>query len=525
MLVAKPLAFAVGVTAWVVVIGGVLVPLGATVLSLCNTEVWADSWQLDGVERAALRRSLSLGLCGAVGALVVALPAARCLAEGGRGTSLVLAATLVPLLIPPYAYTYAWNIVLGLPALRDTPLASSSARAWWVTVSWLWPLPALMLASGWRRTGRPVMELALLDASPGRAFLHAGLPAMRPYAVASLMVVFFISVADSSVSDLSLLRTYAWVLLSSAQVRVPLGAVVIQAWPVLAALVVAAVIAAVEVRAVARWGETHDEALSPRVSRSFGALFSVVAVLAVTVLVPIAALLLSLRRPEAWWVSVRTLLPEWRGSLAIGLVVGLLCGVVAAWFGATRWRTGWSRRLAAVAVIGVVLTGVLPGAVTGHAAAWAYNRMDWLHRACEALTGDAYAYEPAVWVLGLTGRFAFVALVLAYFAGRRVPGSLADQMRVDGGGFAEVWTHVWLPGVWSTLLVGGLIGAALVLGEVIISTLLCPPGNWSIAVTLLNQMHFGRYDQTVASTLLLVAPALVLAPVFAGWMRFRERTS
>ena len=110
------------------------------------------------------------------------------------------------------------------------------------------------------------------------------------------------------------------------------------------------------------------------------------------------------------------------------------------------------------------------------------------------------------------------------FAIHDVPAEfVAEQMRVDGGGFAEVWAHVWLPGVWPTVLVGALAAAGFVLGEVIVSTLLVPPGNWSVAVSLLNQMHFGRYDQTVAGTLLLISPAFVVAGLFGTWMWFRER--
>ena len=117
-------------------VGALAVPLGAVCVSLLESQAWAGTWRLGEGGRTALFWSVVLGVGGAATALVLALPVAWCLVRRGRGMAWVLGATLVPLLIPPHAYSYAWQIVAwpsqgGMPTARARAARRPRRAASW----------------------------------------------------------------------------------------------------------------------------------------------------------------------------------------------------------------------------------------------------------------------------------------------------------------------------------------------------------------------------------------------------------
>jgi ABC-type Fe3+ transport system permease subunit len=87
----------------------------------------------------------------------------------------------------------------------------------------------------------------------------------------------------------------------------------------------------------------------------------------------------------------------------------------------------------------------------------------------------------------------------------------------------DVLAYVSLPMVWPALVAAGLIVAALSMFEVVVTHLVGPLGFPSIALTLLGQMHWGRDDVVITTSLVIVA-AGVVATQLCGWLLARRPT-
>ncbi len=124
------------------------------------------------------------------------------------------------------------------------------------------------------------------------------------------------------------------------------------------------------------------------------------------------------------------------------------------------------------------------------------------------------------WILSLAGRYGAIAVLIVWLATGKRGIVAADQARADGAGSLEVLTYVLLPLFWPSLLAGGLIVAALSLFEVVVTQLVSPPGFGSIALAILNHMHYGR-DDVVITTSLMVVTAGVVVTQLCGWLMVR----
>jgi ABC-type Fe3+ transport system permease subunit len=82
----------------------------------------------------------------------------------------------------------------------------------------------------------------------------------------------------------------------------------------------------------------------------------------------------------------------------------------------------------------------------------------------------------------------------------------------DGADFARFYLRVHLPARLPAAAAGGLAVGLLAFTEVAATQLVKPAGVKSMATTMLNQIHFGRSDETLAMSLAM----MLLAALFAG---------
>ena len=68
------------------------------------------------------------------------------------------------------------------------------------------------------------------------------------------------------------------------------------------------------------------------------------------------------------------------------------------------------------------------------------------------------------------------------------------------------------------LAVGGIVTGLFSFTEVPATLLVCPPGVKNVALTMLNNIHYGRNDEIVAMSLyLMLLVAVVITAVQCGW--------
>ncbi len=505
---------------WLVLAAGVAAPLVGMGLALAqpgamSTELVAvPAWQ------RLLARSLTLSLVTTVAAVLLGLfPAAVLGSAPARRMPTLIGLTLLPLLIPPQVYAYAWQLAASpagglswlLPENVGEMWLGGAVRAGLISAGWLWPVPALILAAGWRSSGRTAYTLALLDSGPTRAYLRAVVPSLRPNLAAAAGAVFAISLLEYAIPHLTRCRIYATELLVLVDAGAPPGQIMQMAAQVVAILGILAVAVVLVIRTTASWepaGTDNETAglIGPdgRKGRAgwFGRAAAALVLLA-TVGIPVA--IMSAVKPggPAWRESFVLFAHEWAGSLGVALAAGGLAIGVAAGTALLEASTG--SRWARAGGWGSFVAAVVPPAALGVGFVLVFNR--------PGLVGTLYTDTPCVWVLSLVGRYGAVAVLIAWLAvGHRGHAAL-DQARVDGAGVAAVLAHVLLPTVWPSLLAAGLIVTMLALFEVVITQMTAPIGYPSIAVSLLGQMHYGRDNVVITTSQTVVAAGFVLTQV------------
>ena len=114
---------------------------------------------------------------------------------------------------------------------------------------------------------------------------------------------------------------------------------------------------------------------------------------------------------------------------------------------------------------------------------------------------------------GQASRFAGLALVLLLLTRYPDRRQLAEMASLDGASPLRAWRHVHLPRVWPVLAGTFLLVTMLSFTELAATMILLPAGLPNFAQRLLNQMHYARDQQVIASCLVLMLLFVLVAAV------------
>jgi ABC-type Fe3+ transport system permease subunit len=349
--------------------------------------------------------------------------------------------------------------------------------------------------------------MALLDADGVRAARRAALPLMWPWLGAAFAVAAVLALTEYSVCHLCLVQTWNTEVLAEIQLLDAAGRGFVLAWPLLAVALAAAMPLWFMRR---RIGEAlldvatiEDDGAATARRSAAGAVPCLAA--AGTLLAPWAFFAVNLQRPAALWSAWPVYVDEWRDGLlyaggaaliAAWLALGVDCLLTAP--RASAWRR---LRPAGIALMVVAALAVLsPPALVGDAFLATYIRV------------PAIAdHWPVVSAL-TAARFSVIAMLLVRLGGRLSHPQYAEMAATDGADFARFYLRVHLPARLPAAAAGGLAVGLLAFTEVAATQLVKPAGVKSMATTMLNQIHFGRSDETLAMSLAM----MLLAALFAG---------
>lgn len=445
---------------------------------------------------ALLGRTLLLAGGAAALSLLFSLPGAFAIGRIGRvrRAPILGVILLLPLLCPPMVYAFGWQSVLDIRAI-GTEYVGASWHCILVWASWSWPIPAMLIGSGWSRKGRSAYEAALLVASPASAFLRGALPVLARYLVVAVVALFALFAGEYSVPHACGLVVYATELLGWASSSNSIGDVVLPAVPMVGTIFFLLVFVAWVGRDFQSDRDSPDE---PGVdARSSRGLFALVAtVTLITAVVPIGSLA---GKMDSWAVlgqALDTYYVELLQSLAVALATGI--GVVLLGCAVVTHRP--------LRVAGMILTllyGMLPGALIGEVVVLAYRDIPIVY------------YEWPLVVIGLTARFAWLGVMVAWLAWSAGARELSDQARVDGASEPMVATRIRLAAHIPALAAGGVVVAVLALAEIATASLVRVPSVGLISLILIEKFHRLEDGMLAALSLWLVIPALAAA-VLAG---------
>lgn len=478
-----------------------------------------------------LARTLGIGLLAAGCSVVLAIPAAYVIgiARSIHLRRLMLTLAAWPLLSPPCLIGYSWTLLGSRDGLSGRVLAAlgwNSAQlaplwAGWVQACWLWPIPAILLGLAYRRVGRPALRIAMLDAGVPKGFFRAALPAMRPTALAAAGLVMLLSLADMTIAPL--LLAHVWTseinteVARAARLSGGVGYLLYRSWPM---LLITAAMSALIVRSLRRRpadaapAETDDTGSGGARSPWVVALCS--AFVATLTFLPMAVFALELH----WSRDTLSKSFSWAGYLSIeeakaSLIVAGVVGVLSLGIGlgAIGERDEPPRRRRARPILLFVLIGLalLPAPVIGRGLIDLLDRPFGIPR---EWGWHPYDDLPVAWVLGMIARFGFLPMLIVLSARRDCGNDSADQARLDGASPLTILTRIRVPELGGALLAGAVLAASLSLSELQVSAMLAPP-RWgeSVAVSVDQQVHFGRDARVVAMCVLLGLPGLLAAIV------------
>ena len=421
------------VTGWGVWGIGIALPVVGVVLSLLDSGEQSTAAVYSGSLLRLAGQSLGLALAGAVTALVFGLAPGLLLgrAHGSRRPT-ILGLSIAPLLIPPQVYAYAWDLIgVGPTSLNRVSLDAGwtggvvyALSAGLVTGTWLWPIAAMIIASGWRPAGLPALRLALIDANTGVAWRRSVLPSMTLYVTVALAVVFAIALIEYPIPHMSQARVCATELQVLVELRASGGQLARTAMTPTLLMAGCMVFAIRHRRRAAAW-----QALEAEVDESEVGVGTVrLAVLTtivwlVTVGTPAGALLLRMHDWTSWTSVIGQFSEEWGTSLAVSMGAGILSVLLSM---AVVWFPAGSGRSPRVwAWLPVVVAALVPPTILGLGFIAIFNR--------SAIVQGLYVQTAWVWMLALTARYGLIAMLIAWVTVGRRGIVLAEQARVDGG--------------------------------------------------------------------------------------------
>ena len=465
----------------------------------------------------------SFALAGGIAFLSVVLGyvPGRLLGTAGRHRPLLFGLLLTPLLLPRYVLYYAWSLpvspttVLGRAMATNPPLARAvgTTTASMVMLLWYWPLAALLIGQGWRNLDDETWRSARLDAGPGRRMLSVALPLLRWPLAMALGVCFVLALSEFGTFHLAGVNTMGTELAVLYQQSFSVHQVARAAWPMAAAAVAMAVLL---------WRRMRQESTRPPVapirSAGDGWRWAAVAMLVASAVgVPVALLIANVddtRQLRYFWAGHWDGL-AWSGlASAVGAVAALLMAsaalLVEAGGRAGRWLGGLMHAT-------ILLALLLPGSLVAAAI---------VELAAAMSLPEAIRQGWPMVSAGLAARWTGISLLVLRLARDWRDRHLASMAAADGASKFDAWRLVHLPRNWP--LPAAALGLVAMLGltEVPATMVLLPAGVPNFAQRLLNQMHYARDQQVIASCLMLVGVYAVVAAALAALLwRARSRAA
>ena len=471
---------------------------------------------------AVVGQSFALAAGIAVASVVLGFVPGQLLATARRGAARggLAVGLLAALLLPRYLLLYAWDLLrspttpLGdyLSARPSLARAAGMTTACLTLLLWYWPLAALLIGQGLRNLDRDSQRQALLDAGPWRRLTGVTLPQLLPSLLLAFGLCLTLVLAEFATFHLAGVKTIGAELAVLYAETGSTRAVAVAAWPV---IIPAAVMAVALWRRARDWS-TNAPLARPDPPRRAGWRWAMAAtLLTLTILAPVVLLAASVRdlRGFADFYYLQ------REHLATSLLAASVASVAAiimaagAIFCASLGHAG--RVIAAVVIPTILLAALIPGSLIGAALVHLQGSM----RAHVGLAEGWWSVSA-----GLAARFAGVAIVFLRLGLGVRSRQLSERAATDGAGRLRSWWSVHLPRQWPVWAAAFVLVTVLGLTELPATSVLLPAGVPSFAQGLLNQMHYARDQQVIASCLVLVGgyAVLVVAVLAVRWLLRRR---
>ena len=485
---------------WLVII---LMPL----LALFAQAVFpAEQLELSGRFFRLMFRSFALAAVIAAVSVLLGYVPGRLLGTSRKGKDLLLLLLLMPLVLPRYVLYYAWTLLLSPTTDLGRYFSTNPELARFVgtftssmvLVLWYWPLASLLIGQGWRNIDRQIWDSACLDANNFQIFKKITLPLLGRCMCLAFGVCFVLSLSEFTTFHLAGIQTIGTEMAVSYELTGSAGGIVRAAWPVMIAAFVLSIVLG---KTTPCWSLASGP-VGPVEIKLHRWRWTVLFILTtVSLFIPIALLVGNVTNTEAFKRFFKLHIDELGWSLAIAIVVGVFSYLIA--FGALLLeRVPKFGRILSMTVFTTIFLGML---VPPSLVAVSLIKI-------MAVCDFPLMFRQGWYIVsfGQTARFSGVALIMLILMRASGEKHLTEMASLDGASRLKIWRYIHLPLSWRVFTGVFLLILMFSVTELSATMVLLPAGLPNFAQRLLNQMHYARDQQVIASCLILICLFLVL---------------
>ena len=439
----------------------------------------------------------------------------RLLGTSGRFRTILFTLVMVPFILPSYVLFYAWTLPFSPATRLGDYLAQSPEAAKFlgsmlssgVLVIWFWPLATLIIAQGWRNIDRTILESASLETGGLQIFRHVTLPLLAGPMLLAFAVCFVMALSEFTTFHLAGVRTIGTELAVVYELTGSEGCVARYSSPV---AIIALIIAAIFVKKMRTWNLTETISRQFQSAFSFWHWFVTVLLLAVSLIIPVFLFIINISDSKAFVEFFRLHFDDLDWSVRTSAVAAILAYFLA-WGASSLERLGrLGRYLSYIVYTSIFVVMLVPGSL---AAAIILKIMAAL---------DLPSAVRQSWLVvsaGLAARFCAVGLVVIILMRLSQVRSLTEAASVDGATAWQIFRYIHLPRTWRLFSGVFVLIFMLCMTELSVTMVLLPAGLPNFAQRLLNQMHYARDQQVIASCVILICVFIVSVMVFILFMR------
>ena len=460
----------------------------------------------------------SLGLAAFIAALSVVLGAipGKLLVLSHRRCLLPL--LIIPLVLPRYVLYYAWSLLLTPTATFGQLLSSHTivaktlgpAGVMIVLLFWYWPLAAMLLARGWKNVGSDVLETSYLEASRWQRFRYVVFPLLWRNTILCFVICFVLVLSEFSTFHLAGVKTIGTSLAVLYELTGSEAAVLKAGWPLIMIAVAAGYFLHRELLPLAQTATLLKKA-SLKAGKFEWCFFG--GLVFISIFVPLLILTINIQGSQAFIDFLKLHSDELGGSLlSSSVAVALACFLA---YGAKKMGhfSLWGRRLRGVVYTSIFAGMLLPGSLVGISLLKTANTL-------------IPAWSQGWWMVsvGQAVRICGVALILLELSHTSDDHHTAELASIDGAGAWAKFRYIYLPQNQPFIGATFLLLLMISITELPATMVLLGAGVPNFAQRLLNQMHYARDDQVIASCLILIFVFVILSAIVTCFLRRAGRS-
>jgi ABC-type Fe3+ transport system permease subunit/DNA-binding beta-propeller fold protein YncE len=470
----------------------------------------------DGIY-ASVVRSFALSAAVAAAAVLLGWIPGQLLGVCKTRQDLLLLLLLMPLVLPRYVLYYAWTLLLsptttlgaylsGKPGLaRFFGVFSSSL----VLILWYWPLAALLIGQGRRNIDRSIRDCASLDADSFGIFRKITLPLLARPLLLAFSVCFVLSLSEFATFQLAGIRTIGTELAVLYELTGSESYLARAAWPVIVAALLLAVVLG---KSSHSWISHADSAGPTQLESHKWQWLVLLEHIGFSLIAPLALLVGNMTDTHALRQFLILHPDELSWSLAISAVAAGIAYLIA--FGALSLdridRGRLCRLLSFIFRTTIFLVMFVPASLV------AVSLLKMLAVCNIPLTIRQGWYLVSA---GQAARFAGIVLILLLLTRYAHEKQLSEMASLDGASHLKTWWYIHLPHTWPLFIGTFILIVMLGITELSATMVLLPAGLPNFAQRLLNQMHYARDQQVIASCLILIFLFIILAGIVVLLLR------